>query len=53
VRLTVAGYLNVVSTSVTVQDGPDYWGPDRTSATIARSMWQKPVAVVIPVRRLI
>jgi hypothetical protein len=53
VRLTAAGYLNVATTAVTVHSGPDYWGPGRTSATIARSMWQKPVAVVVPVRRLL
>ena len=53
VSLTAAGYLNVATTAVTVQNGPDYWGPGRTSATIARSMWQKPVAVAIPVGRLL
>jgi len=53
VRLTASGYLNVASTQVAVDDGPDYWGPGRTSATIARSMWQKPVAVVIPIGRLL
>ena len=53
VNLTDAGYLNVASTAVSVADGPDYWGPGRTSATIARSLWQKPVAVVLPVRRLL
>ncbi|MGR0221541.1 hypothetical protein [Agromyces sp. ZXT2-6] len=53
VNLTAAGYLDVASTALAVQNGPDYWGPGRTSATIARSMWQRPVAVVIPVRRLL
>jgi hypothetical protein len=53
VRLGQSGYLNVSTTQVTVEDGPDYWGPGRTSATIARSMWQKPVAVVIPIGRLL
>jgi hypothetical protein len=53
VERTTAGYVNASTTQVTVADGPDYWGSDRTSATIARSMWQKPVAVVIPVGRLL
>jgi len=53
VRLTAAGYLNVATTQVEVEGQPDYWGPARTSATIARSMWQRPVAVVIPIGRLL
>jgi hypothetical protein len=53
VNLTTSGYIDVVRTSVAVEDGPDYWGAGRTSATIARAMWQKPVAVVIPVARLL
>ncbi|MDH3294696.1 MAG: hypothetical protein OER95_10310 [Acidimicrobiia bacterium] len=48
-----AGYLDVDTTSVSVTTGPDYWSTDRTSASIARSMWQKPVAAVLPARRVL
>jgi hypothetical protein len=53
VELTPAGYLDTTATRLSVEDGPDYWGSGRTSATIARSLWQKPVAVVVPVGRLL
>jgi hypothetical protein len=47
-----AGYLDP-DVPVTVDEGPDHWGDGRTSASIARSIWQKPVAAVLPARRIL
>ncbi|MGD9990490.1 hypothetical protein [Pseudonocardia sp.] len=47
------GYVDVTATRPRVTSGPDWWGPGATSATIARSLWQRPVAVVVPARRLL
>ena len=52
-RWTEAAYLDVDTTSVSVTTGPDLWGPNRTSASIARSIWQRPVAAVLPARRVL
>jgi hypothetical protein len=50
---TEADYLHVDATAVSVTTGPDLWGPNRTSASIARSIWQRPVAAVLPARRVL
>lgn len=53
VATDTAGYLDVDATSVSVTTGPDHWSTERTSASIARSMWQKPVAAVLPARKVL
>ncbi len=53
VRVDPAQYLDVEGTEVSVSVGADYWSSDRTSASIARSTWQKPVAAVVPARRIL
>jgi hypothetical protein len=53
VHLDDAGYLDVDATDLAVLNGPDLWGVARTSATIARSAWQRPIAVVVPAERLV
>lgn len=47
-------YLDVdAAVAVTDRDEPDLWGDERTSASIARSVWQTPVAAVLPVGRVL
>ena len=53
VRRDAAEYLDVDKTSVSVSTGPDLWSANRNSASIARSVWQKPVAAVLPARRVL
>ena len=53
VQLDEAGYLDVDATAPAAASGPAYWGGARTSATVARSMWQRPVAIVVPAARLL
>jgi hypothetical protein len=52
-QLDAAGYLDVVASSPGVAEPPNYWSSDRDSATIARSVWQKPIAAVVPATRLL
>lgn len=51
VRRTAAGYVDFTS-RFTVPGEPDLWGLDKTSASVARSFWQKPLMVVLPLRRI-
>ena len=52
VRLTSGGYIDSNQT-ITVGSGDDLWGSSRTSASIARSFWQKPLAAVLPLKRVL
>jgi hypothetical protein len=50
--LTGGGYIDSNQT-ITVGSGDDLWGSGRTSASIARSFWQKPLAAVLPLKRVL
>jgi hypothetical protein len=46
-------YINF-SQTLTTQNGADLWGSgNKTSASLARSFWQKPVAAVLPFERVL
>ena len=47
-----SGYINF-DTAISILNKPDYWGASKTSASLARSFWQKPVAAVLPLRRVV
>jgi len=50
--LTAAKYIDF-SRVLTIAGQPDYWGAAKTSASLARSFWQKPVAAVMPIARVL
>ena len=54
-KLDEARYINVITTYPPVTEAPNYWptGDARDSAKIARSFWQKPVAAILPARRVL
>lgn len=52
VTLDGARYVDV-SRQIVFDDGSDLWGPDRTSASIARATMQKPVSAVVPARGML
>jgi len=52
-QIDTAGYIDVVATNPGVAEAPNYWGSNRDSATIARSVWQKPIAAVVPAARIL
>lgn len=47
-----SGYINF-DTAISIPNQPDYWGAGKTSASVARSFWQKPIAAVLPLRRVV
>lgn len=51
-ELLTSGYIDV-NRIIPVAGHPAYWDSDRTSASIARSFWQKPLAVVMPITRVL
>lgn len=51
VNLTSGGYVDFTA-HLTVPGQPDYWGSGKTSASLARSFWQKPLVAVLPLRRI-
>lgn len=50
--LSPAAYVELAQT-LTTQNGPNYWGSAKTSAGLARSFWQKPLAAVLPFSRVL
>jgi len=48
----INGYVDVHK-ALSVGTGPDHWGSKRTSASLARSFWQKPVAAVMPFSKVL
>jgi len=52
VNVSQSGYIDF-DQSIRLQGEPDYWGPDKTSASIARATWQQPVAGVLPLARIL
>lgn len=52
VRMWASGYVDF-SSSPRPATGADWWGAGKTSATIARSIWQKPIAAVLPLARVL
>ena len=51
-RLGAAGYLDFTA-APRPTNGPDYWGADKTAASVARSLWQRPIMAVLPVKRVL
>jgi hypothetical protein len=51
VMLLPSGYIDF-SLTITIPGQADLWGTGKTSASLARSFWQKPVAVVLPLKRI-
>ncbi len=51
--LDEAGYVDFVATSPHVAEAPNYWNASRDAASLARSFWQKPVAAVLPAKRVL
>jgi hypothetical protein len=51
--LTSAGYIDFVLTQPAVTEPPPLWSAGRTSASLARSFLQKPVAAVISAARVL
>ena len=41
------------SRQISITGQPDYWSAAKTSASVARSFWQKPVAAVMPFKRVL
>jgi hypothetical protein len=54
VATTESGYIDFSShpKPENVSEEADYWGEGRTSASITRSVWQKPIAAILPLRRI-
>jgi len=52
VNVFQSGYIDFDQT-IRLQGEPDYWGPDKTSASIARATWQQPVAGILPLARIL
>lgn len=51
VALLESGYVDFAR-QLAISGQPDLWGAARTSASLARSFWQKPVAIVLPLKRI-
>ncbi len=47
-----AGYINFQK-NISTRNGADLWGGSKTSASLARSFWQKPVAAILPLARVL
>ena len=41
------------SKTISISGQPDFWSSGKTSASLARSFWQKPVAAVLPLARVV
>jgi hypothetical protein len=50
--LSTSGYVDFAR-NVVVAGQPDYFGAAKTSASVARAFWQKPVAAVMPLPRVL
>jgi hypothetical protein len=50
--LGASGYVGF-QINLATQAGADLWGGGKTSASLARSFWQKPVAAVLPFTRIL
>ena len=50
--LTDSDYVRFDKT-ISIPGKEDFWGAQRSSATLARSFWQKPVAAVLPIQRVL
>jgi hypothetical protein len=51
--LNEAGYVDFAQTNPGVSEPPALWSAARTSASVARSFMQKPVAAVISATRVL
>jgi len=50
--LDAAGYIDFAP-SFSIPGQPDLWGAGKTAASLARSFWQKPVAAILPLARVV
>ncbi|UZE97471.1 hypothetical protein [Alkalimarinus alittae] len=50
--LTGSNYLRF-NKNIHISGEADLWGGNKTSASIARAMWQKPIAAVLPLKRIL
>jgi hypothetical protein len=51
VQIGAAGYVDFTP-RIAVAGQPDLWGSSKTAASVARSFWQKPLAAVLPLKRI-
>lgn len=52
VRLGAAGYLDFTAIP-RPGNGLDHWGADKTAASVARSLWQRPIMAILPLKRVL
>lgn len=53
-RIGDAGYVDFAKTlPLPAQETEDHWGPGKQSAGLARSFWQKPLAALLPLARVL
>ena len=55
VTLDDAGYINMTAAVPGIAEAPNYWpaSSERDSAKIARSFWQRPIAAVLPAKKVL
>ena len=51
-HLTISGHIDF-SENITITNFPELWNDSKTSASLARAMWQMPVAGVLPLKRVL
>ncbi|MEM7176693.1 MAG: hypothetical protein AAF503_03220 [Pseudomonadota bacterium] len=51
-RLTESGHIDF-SKTIAIEGAPNYWGRAKTSASVARSFLQQPIAAVLPLSRVL
>lgn len=52
VRLSGSGHLDFMATPRPAS-GPDHWGAAKTAASVAMGLWQRPIAAVLPLQRVL
>jgi hypothetical protein len=52
VKMRPSGYVDFTSVPQPAT-GESYWGPDKTSASVARSVMQRPLAAILPLKRVL
>jgi hypothetical protein len=50
--LHASGYVDFAR-NIAIAGQRDYWGAAKTSASLALSFWQKPLAAVMPLARVL
>jgi hypothetical protein len=52
VRLSGSGHLDFTATPRPAA-GPDHWGTSKTAASVAIGLWQRPIAAILPLQRVL